>query len=317
MTTEKKKNLLGQVLLLLITIAWGSSFIILKRTIEESPPLYIIGIRFLCSGIVMALIFCKKTFSVSKSTLVHGLSLGVLLAAAYITQTTGLKYISPGKNAFLTSIYCVMIPFLQWWLFKLKPKSYNIISALVCISGLALISFSGTGESGSHEFIGSTFTLLCCVFYALQIIYSGRFQEKGDDTLQLLIYQMLISGVIIFALSFIYEFPRYEISAFAIKEDQIFPIIYLTIVCTFLAQMGQMVGIKLTSPTQTSLILSFEAVFGVIFSIIAGAEKLNAYLIIGFLIMFAGTMISELKLDILKPFKKKPKKKQENPPTDD
>lgn len=316
MKTETKRNLLGQTLILLITIAWGSSFIILKKAIENSPALYLIGLRFLVSGLVMVAVFFKKLAAANKTTLICGLILGLVLSAAYITQTLGLKYVSAGKNAFLTSLYCIIIPFLQWAIFKDKPKIYNVVSACVCVTGLAFVAFSGTGEDSSNEFLGSALTLFSAVFYALQIIFSGKYQSKGCDTLQLLIIQFLTVGVLTLCVSFAYELPIYGIEGFALKESQVLPMLYLTFVCTLFAQVGQMVGIKLTSPSQASIILACEAVFGAIFSIIFGGENLNGYLIAGFAIIFTGTMISELKIDIFGFLRKKPKNNSENPPSD-
>ena len=316
MKKEAGRNLLGQTLILLITVAWGSSFIILKHAIENSPALYIIGLRFSVSGICMAAIFFKKIATIDKTTLLCGLMLGITLTIAYMTQTLGLKYISAGKNAFLTSLYCVVIPFLQWAIFKDKPKSYNVISAFLCVTGFAFVAFSGTGETERNELLGSALTVVCAVFYAFQIIFSGKYQERGCDTLQLLIVQFLTVGVLTLGVSFIFELPVYGIESFAISKSLLLPLSYLTFVCTLLAQVGQMVGIKLTSPAQASLILAFEAVFGAIFSIISGDEILNGYLVAGFLIIFAGTMISELKPNFLKIFRKKPKNNSENPPSD-
>lgn len=316
MRKETRRNLSGQALILLTTVAWGLSFVILKHAIENSPALYVIGLRFAVSGICMAAIFFKKIAAIDKTTLLCGLTLGVILTAAYMMQTLGLKYISAGKNAFLTSLYCVIIPFVQWAIFKDKPKIYNVISAFLCVAGLAFVAFSGTGETEKNELLGSALTVVGAVFYSFQIIFSGKFQERGCNTLQLLIIMFLTVGILTLGVSFIFELPIYGIESFAINKSLLLPLLYLTFVATMFAQMGQMVGIKLTSPAQASLILAFEAVFAAIFSIIVGDEILNGYLVAGFLIIFAGTMISELKLDVLKIFRKKPKNNSENPPSD-
>ncbi len=316
MRKETRRNLSGQALILLTTVAWGLSFVILKHAIENSPALYVIGLRFAVSGICMAAIFFKKIAAIDKTTLLCGLTLGVILTAAYMMQTLGLKYISAGKNAFLTSLYCVIIPFVQWAIFKDKPKIYNVISAFLCVAGLAFVAFSGTGETERNELLGSALTVVGAVFYSFQIIFSGKFQERGCNTLQLLIIMFLTVGVLTLGVSFIFELPIYGVESFAISKSLILPLLYLTFVATLFAQMGQMVGIKLTSPAQASIILAFEAVFAAIFSIIVGDEILNGYLVAGFLIIFAGTMISELKLDVLKIFRKKPKNNSENPPSD-
>ena len=54
-------NALGVALLFGAAITWGTSFLILKNTIDKLPPLYVLGIRFLSSAILIGLICIKKT----------------------------------------------------------------------------------------------------------------------------------------------------------------------------------------------------------------------------------------------------------------
>ena len=56
---SKKLTFLGQFLLLLATIVWGTSFFILKETIELVPAFYVLTLRFLTSGLVLFFIFIK------------------------------------------------------------------------------------------------------------------------------------------------------------------------------------------------------------------------------------------------------------------
>ena len=135
MNYVKNRNLIGQLLLFLATIIWGTSFIVLKNAINDLPPIYVISIRFLSCGIILSLIFFKKIIKISKETLLRGGLLGVYLALAYIFQTLGLNLTTAGRNAFLTSVYCVICPFLAWILIKEKPKSYHLIGVFLCLIG--------------------------------------------------------------------------------------------------------------------------------------------------------------------------------------
>ncbi len=304
MDKQKKLNLIGQLLLLGATLVWGSSFFILKDTIEEYPPMYVIGVRFLASAVIIGLVFIKRIIKLKKGTLLRGIAVGFCLAGAYLTQTYGLEKTSPGTNAFLTSLYTVLCPFLFWLFYKIKPKIYNFVSISLSAVGLALISFSSGGESG-NEFIGCLLTLVSAVFYALQIVFNHRFQSEKDDTFQLIFTQVLTAGIIIFSVSLIFEFPTYHIEKFIFKNEHIFNVIYLTLACTVFAQLAQILGQKWTSPAQTTIILSLESVFGALFSVIFGQEKLTALLLSGFIVIFTSVLITEFKVDFGKLLLKK------------
>jgi drug/metabolite transporter (DMT)-like permease len=57
--------------------------------------------------------------------------MGLLLFCAYTVQTFGLAGTTPGKNAFLTASYCIIVPFLDWFVEKKRPDRYNISAAVL------------------------------------------------------------------------------------------------------------------------------------------------------------------------------------------
>lgn len=308
MAKTNKLNFVGSALLLLATVLWGSSFIVLKQTMEEVPAFYIIAVRFVVSGIVLALVFIKKLKNTDKGVFLRGVVLGVILSLAYIVQTEGLKYTTPSRNAFLTASYCVMMPFIVWLLFKKKPKSYHVFSGVACIVGIGLIALSGDkGEIGTNVWLGDGLTLVAAVFYGLQIIFIERSQQHGDDSMVLLVMELLTVGVIVSCVSLIFELPVYGINAYALNTDQLLKIGYLTLFCTIIPQFALIVGQKFTTVNQAAVILSLEAVFGTLFSVLLGDEKLSVMLIVGFVLVFVAMLISETEFDAVALLKKRMK----------
>ncbi len=308
MEKSKKLNLMGIALLFSATIVWGTSFFILKETIEEVPAFYVIAIRFLIAGVGLALIFWNKTRTIDKKTFLRGVIIGAVLAAAYATQTIGLKYTSPGKNAFLTSSYCIMCPFIVWLIYKVRPKLYHVVSAVLCLVGIGLVSLSGLTLSEGVNFMGDGLTLISAIFFALQIIFIDRYQGQGYDSIKMLVVEVLTVGVLIMGLSFIFELPK-GISTYALNGEQLWKILYLTFVCTLYAQFALIFGQMFTNVNEASIILCLESVFGTLFSIIFTGEYLSPPVIVGFVIIFIAMLISELKLDIFEKFKRKSSQK--------
>ena len=70
---------------------------------------------------------------------------------------------------------------------------------------------------------------------------------------------------------------------------------YLAVLCTMLGFLLQNVGQKYLAPGITSLLLSFESVFGLIFSVILLGERLTVKLMAGCVLMFAAVLISEVQ----------------------
>ena len=203
-----KSNLFGQLLLLLTTIVWGSAFIILKTTIENVPKYYVLGLRFLPSGLLLLLIFIKRFKKVSFSAIKHGIILGLILACAYVLQTIGVELTTASRNAFVTASYCVITPFLAWLILKEKPKAYNLLSAVICIVGIGFVALSAVSsgqENAKNTLIGDALTLACAIFYALQIIFIDKY--KKDDSIVILVFELITVGVFCLILSLIFELP--------------------------------------------------------------------------------------------------------------
>lgn len=303
---EKALNVIGVLLLFGAALAWGTSFLILKNTITGLPPLYVLGIRFFVSAVILGLVFIKKTVKITRGTFCRGAIIGLVVFLAYLLQTYGLLYTSPGKNAFITSLYCVMTPFFMWFFYKVKPKNYNIIAAVLCVIGIGLVAISGREEHGENELLGNVLTFAAAIFYVFQVIFTDRFSKRSDDPMQLLTVDLFVIGTLFIIGSAAIEIPVYGIESFALNKGQILNIIYLTLVCTLFAQFAQLIGQKLTTASQSAVILSLEGVFGTLFSVIMGAEKLTVTIGAGFAIIFAATLISELKPDFGKLLKRKP-----------
>ena len=310
MPSSKKLNLIGQFLLFTATLAWGTSFLILKETISQVPAFYVIALRFLFAGVVLALVFFKRFKKLDKKTFIAGVVIGLSVTAAYLAQTLGLTYTTPGRNAFVTSSYCVMCPFLMWAIFKQKPKLINVVSAVLCLLGIGLIALSGEGAGGADLLIGDGLTLIGALFFAFQIIFIFEFQKQGLDNVLMLIFNFLTVGVLFMICSLVFELPVRGISGYALNTEQLLRVGYLAVFCTLYAQSAQLIGQRFTTANQSAIILSLEAVFGMLFSVFFGAETLSITLGFGFAIVFIAIIISEVNIDVKKLLTKKLKREK-------
>ena len=114
----------------------------------------------------------------------------------------------------------------------------------------------------------------------------------------MLVVEILVSGVVFAILSLILEVPSQPISNFALNLDQALKLLYLTFMCTLYAQAVQIVGLKFVSANQGAVVLSLESVFGVLFSVVFADEKLTLPIVLGFVIIFASLLMSELGGDM-------------------
>ena len=111
---KKKTVLLADLGLVVTTLIWGFSFVIVKDSVDRIPPVYLLAFRFTLAFAGLALVFAGKISKIRKGDLLCGAMLGFWLFVSYFFQTVGIQYTTAGKNAFLTTIYVVIVPFLHW-----------------------------------------------------------------------------------------------------------------------------------------------------------------------------------------------------------
>ena len=299
-----KKNLLGNALLLLTAVVWGSSFV--AQTVGGVLGTFSFnGIRSLIGSaalfvliIALRLITGKKT-KTDKTLLVGGLSCGIVLFFASTCQQLGMNLgVSSGKSGFITALYIVMVPIL--YVFMKKPVGRMIwVSValatiglyMLCIGGDAAFDISDPVGSivGSLSFgLGEAATLACAIIYAVHIIVIDYFAPKVD-CVKMSCIQFLVTGVLSLPVILFVEQPSVsDIGA------QTIPLLYAGLMSCGVGYTLQMIGQKMTTPTIASLIMSLESVFAVIAGMLILSESHTVYEYVGCALVFGAVVIAQL-----------------------
>ncbi len=286
---KRHTGLLAKTALFTATIIWGTTFFIMEGAIENIGIYTLLSFRFIFAAALLAVILHKSLKKIDKGYILRGFVLGAFNILAYIAQTYGLAdpATTPGKNAFLTAIYCILVPFLFWAVTKIRPDVYNIVAAFLCLLGITLVSISGSDFSSICR--GDLLTLIGGVFFACHMVSVSIFSKKFDILL-LTMLQFMFAGLISLIGAFTFDTFPSEISYATVVS-----VLYLAIFATCICYILQNVGQKFTPPATSALILSLEAVFGIIFSVIFTSETLTPRLVIGFIVIFLAIVISEVK----------------------
>lgn len=282
----------GSLLLILAAMIWGSSFIVMKSAVDFLTPNVLLFIRFSLATIIMVIMFYKYVKDTSFKDLKGGMITGACLFSAYLVQTLGLTMTTPGKNAFLTAVYCAIVPFLVWIIYHKRPDNYNFIAALLCVFGVGFVSLDGDLSIN----MGDLLTLVGGLFYAFHILAIKKY-SKEMHPIKLTTLQFAMTAVLAFFGSLFFE----DISVIKqIDNSIILQIGYLAFFATAITLLCQNVGQNLVSECNAAILLSLESVFGVIFSVLLYGEILTLKVFSGFILIFIAIIISETKLSFIK-----------------
>lgn len=285
---------LAKPMLILAPIIWGTSFVVMKHSLDSFTPFYLLAFRFTAAAVVLGLVFWKSWKVMDRGYLKAGFLIGTMLFLAYAFQTFGLDRTTSGKNAFLTAVYCVIVPFLYWVIARKRPDKWNILAAVICVVGIGMVSLSNEGGALSIN-SGDALTLVGGFFFAAHIVAVNKYAE-GRDIFLITTLQFAFFGAWswVGALLFREPFPT------DLSGGAVFAMVYLVIFSSCGALLFQNIGQKYTAPSTAAVLLSLEAPFGVLASIVVGEEDLNAVMVLGFVLIFVAVLCSETKFEFLR-----------------
>mgnify|MGYP000864351001 CR=1 FL=1 len=282
----KRTVLLADAGLLAVALIWGASFTVLKDTLNTFQPLTLLAVRFAFSAAILSLLFFRRVCRMGWGDLKAGVTVGFFLFLGFISQTYGLVYTTAGKNAFLTTTYVVVVPFMGWALTRRFPGFHAFLSAGLCIAGVGFLTLGGEGIEGFNK--GDALTLLCAVFYSAQLMSIDHYAKRMDPIV-LAVTQM----VAMVAFCAIFAIPLESWPA-SISERALWGMAFLVLFATVLAFAVQMVAQRHSPPTHVSLILSTESVFGAVTGVLFLGERFTGKMSIGAALVFGAILVAEV-----------------------
>lgn len=279
----------ADIMIMLITVIWGLSFILIKVAINNNmSPGMINLIRGGLFAFLALIFFYPKIVTMSRHDAKVGLIIGGFNFLGFTAQTVGAIYTTPSKNAFLTVTSVVIVPFIVWIMYKRRPAVKTFLAIALCMYGMTWLT--GFLRVSMVLNLGDFFSILCAFFFAMAIALlsnTARECEFGVIAFWMGVCHF-IGGMLYF---FVLE--KGEISLDINWLSALIPVIFLGLFGSFLAQTGQVYAQRFTTATAAALIMTLEGVFGSIFSVIFGFDKMDWSLVIGGSLIMLSLLVSE------------------------
>ncbi|NLM43331.1 MAG: DMT family transporter [Clostridiales bacterium] len=278
------KQIKADLMLLMITIFWGASYMLTKLGLGDLEPFNLIALRFIIAFILSTAVFHKQVLSADKKTIKYSLILGMLLVGMFISMTYGLQYTTASNAGFLISLSVVLIPVISYFFLKQKIEKKIILSLFLVVIGIALLSL----DTQFRMNVGDLLCILCALFCAVHVIVIGIY-TKEVDSIALGTLQLGFAGLFCIIISILIEDVKLPNTALSW-----FSILMLSIFCTAIGYIVQSTAQKYTTATHTGLILSLEPVFSAILGYFVLGETLATRGYIGALLMLLSVLNAEV-----------------------
>lgn len=273
--------------LLLNTIVWGATFVLVKSALSDISPILFLAFRFTLAAAALAAWFhTPLTARFSWKAAAAGALCGVFLFAGFALQTLGLRLTTPPKSAFITGLTSVMVPLLATLVYKNKPQVSEVAGVMVAITGLWLMTLQGPiGSIGR----GDLLTILCAVGFAAHIVTLGHFSEFMPFEV-LSVTQVVAAAGLAVSLFWWAETPRV-----VWRPAVVWGILVTGIFATAMAFSVQAWAMQYTTSTRTALIYMFEPVVAWVTSFVWVGEGLSARAAAGAALILLGIVLVEMK----------------------
>jgi drug/metabolite transporter (DMT)-like permease len=287
-----------KVLLVLVMMLWGGSFVASKLGLDGMYPIELATLRFAIATPLLLLM--TGAFFGWKSLKVERKHLPVLFAMAmtgitlqYIVQLIAMTYTTVTNTVLLINMgtFFVLVPAAL--LLKQRFTADNWLGVLIAFAGAALIITNGN-LSLTTNVVGDSLVIVSAILWAIYVLIGNRLAGKVSVLTQL---------NYIFIFGFLGLLPFYAVTG---RHDIVSlplmswgSLLYLAIFCSIIAYFFFNDAIIKIGPSQTAIYQYFEPMFGIIFAILLLSEPLTVFIGIGALLIVAGIAMADNNLKIL------------------
>jgi len=284
------KAIHAELMLLLMTVVWGATFLFTKIGLEFSSPYVYLLLRFIVAISLVLIFFGKHLKNINTKITKQGIFLGLLFGLGFTLQTTGLELTEIQKSAFITGLTVALTPFAFRLISKRRISTYAQIGVVIATYGLYIFTDPSLDNFNKGDFL----TLLSTFCWAFFISYLDKFTkgEEGFSDMISLVFMQMVGAVIVIIIAYIiFEFPDLK---FEMNNDLILSVLFNGIIASFVLMIVHTKYQRYTTAVKAALIFSMEPIFAAIFAMIFIQEFLNSDEYLGAAVMLFGVLFSEL-----------------------
>lgn len=281
-----RQSLRADLMMLLIALIWGTTFIAQKMSIGVVGPFFYSASRFILGALVLLpLMFLrnKKENGPSKNLWRDGALLGAIIAVGINLQQIGLQFTTIANAGFITGLYVVIVPIIGIFLHHKMHKA-TWLGVLLAVLGMYFLSVQGDFT----VLKGDWFQLAGTIAWSAHVLLLSALSHRHDP-IRLSIVQFFVSGVLCLVMSFGFEkFSDQHVM-------QAMPaILYGGLFSVGFGYTLQVFAQRSAIPSHAAIIFSMESVFAALAAWLILGETISMRAIFGCVLMLAGMLIAQL-----------------------
>jgi drug/metabolite transporter (DMT)-like permease len=281
----------AELALAFCTLLWGSTFVVVKNSLDHSSVFVFLALRFTLAGICM-MVFRPRVFRVlQRDEIFAGVRLGFFMFCGYAFQTAGLRYTTASNSGFITGSSVVLVPLILGLFWGKRVTSWVYFGTIAAAAGLYFLTVPVAGVA--HLNRGDVLTFFAAISYAVHIILVGEYAREHSAA-ALSVLQVLACAVLAWFTAVAAHAIRWQ-PMFLRSTWQLWTgIAICAVFATAIAFSLQLWAQQYTSPSHAAIIFTLEPIFAVITSYFLLSERLGLRSFVGAALVLAGILAAEL-----------------------
>jgi drug/metabolite transporter (DMT)-like permease len=281
----------AELALAFCTLLWGSTFVVVKNSLDDSSVFVFLALRFTLAGVCMAA-FRPQVFRVlHREEIFAGVRLGFFMFCGYAFQTAGLRYTTASNSGFITGSSVVLVPLILALFWGKRVTLWVYVGTIAAAAGLYFLTVPTTGVA--HLNRGDVLTFFAAMSYAVHIILVGDYAREHSAA-ALSVLQVLACAVMAWLTALGANAIRWQPMRFHSTSQLWIGIAVCAVFATAVAFSLQLWAQQFTTPSHAAIIFTLEPVFVVIISYLVLGERLGLRSIAGAALVLAGILAAEL-----------------------
>ena len=284
-------HLRAELALTFCTVLWGSTFVVVKNSLDHSSVFVFLAVRFSLAGLCMAIFRPGVLRALQREEIFAGVRLGFFMFGGYAFQTAGLRYTTASNSGFITGSSVVLVPLILALFWGRRVSLWVYFGTIAAAAGLYFLTVPASGVA--HLNRGDVLTFFAAASYAVHIILVGEYaREHSAAALSTL--QVLACALMAWLTAFAANAIRWQPMQFTSSGTLWIGIGVCAVFATALAFSLQLWAQQYTTPSHAAILFTLEPVFAVATSYAVLGERLGLRALLGAALVLAGILAAEL-----------------------
>jgi len=294
----RREALQADLVLVLVTAIWGSTFIVNRLAIDTAPPLLFVLARFALAAAVLYLV--ARGRPTTPNLLRDSATVGFLLAVGIGFQVVGQLFTTASKAAFVTGLSVPLTPVVGYLMTRKKPSKENLAGLLIAAAGFLFLTWPKDAAAAVNT--GDLLILVTAISYAVIIVIVSETAGTHDVrwySFGQIVFAALGVGAARLALApFVHgkgAFLVAEARPLVWSRTVVLAVLWMALVATVVTFLAQTWAQARMPATHAAILFALEPVFTALFAAVFLSERMSRRDWAGAALVLAGILVSELR----------------------